>query len=158
MTFIGLRWIFEALCGGDLSKMDAWSCYEEKEEQADTQTERKGFEAELREISKELKGKKHVLIGHNLFTDLIFLYKTFVGELPDQVRDFQKNIHILFPLVIDTKYLATHQQDSMNPREGLKALWEPFKMAHQPFVALDEKHMSYGSAFGKDHEAGFDSK
>ncbi|RDW59480.1 hypothetical protein BP6252_12567 [Coleophoma cylindrospora] len=153
----GLRWIFEALCGGDLSTIDPWWFCEEKEDKAETQTQKKRFEAELREISRDLKGKKHILIGHNLFTDLIFLYKTFIGELPDQIREFQKSVHTLFPLVIDTKYLATHEQDSMNPREGLKALWEPFKMIHQPFVALDEKHMAYGSAFGKDHEAGFDS-
>lgn len=104
-----------------------------------------------------LKAKKHVLVGHNLFTDLVYLYKTFIGTPPYLVRDFQKRVHRLFPIVIDTKYLATHEADSMDPREGLKALLEPFKKTHTPLIVLDERHNAYGVAFGKDHEAGFDS-
>ncbi|KAL3424991.1 caf1 family ribonuclease [Phlyctema vagabunda] len=154
---VGLRWIIEALCGGDLTSIDPWWFRDEAVENGNDMLARQALEKEFRQVAKALKEKEHVLVGHNLFTDLIFLYKTFIGELPSEVRDFQKKMHHLFPIVIDTKYLATYDADAMNPREGLKQLWEPFTLIHKPLVSLGEQHMSYGAVFGKDHEAGFDS-
>lgn len=63
----------------------------------------------------------------------------------------------MFPIVFDTKYLATHTADSMNPRLNLKDLLKPFQKIHVPLILLDENHIAYGSTFGKEHEAGFDS-
>lgn len=60
-----------------------------------------------------LKSKKTVLVGHNVFIDLIYFYSSFLGQLPNKVEDFQHRIHEIFPTIIDTKYLAT--QDSVNP-------------------------------------------
>ena len=50
--------------------------------------------------------KHTVLVGHNLFLDLVYFYSTFFGPLPDRVGDFQHIIAGLFPLIFDTKYLA----------------------------------------------------
>lgn len=83
------------------------------------------LEADLTKVTKKLKGKQHVIVGHNLFTDLCFLYKTFIGDLPAGVGDFQSQIHSLFPFVIDTKYLATYNSDAMKPRVNLKELLIP---------------------------------
>ena len=63
----------------------------------------------------------------------------------------------MFPIVIDTKYLATHTADSMNPRLNLKDLLKPFQKIHMPLILLDESHIAYCSTYGKEHEAGFDS-
>lgn len=112
---------------------------------------------ELDELREALKDKVHTLVGHNLFTDLIFIYKTFIGKLPDKVTDFNKRIHALFPHVIDTKYLATHAAGSSQTRSGLKDLCDELQTQKKPFIALAEKHIEYGKG-GKEHEAGYDSK
>lgn len=117
----------------------------------------KAVTSELRSIIEALKIKKHIIVGHNLFTDLGFLYSAFVDKLPLDVHHFQVAIHKTFPLVFDTKYIATNST-SMNARNGLRELLEPFKKVATPLVLLHEDHTSYGTTFGRDHEAGFDSK
>ncbi|KAF8849230.1 CAF1-domain-containing protein [Acephala macrosclerotiorum] len=149
----GMRWIFEALVAGDLSGIDPdWFCkgLDLKEINA--------VKEEFKEICERLKdNSKRILVGHNLFTDLGFLYKTFIGTLPGSVKHFQEEIHELFPFVIDTKYLATHGAKDMSPRSNLKELLAPFRKIHTPLILLHEEHTSYGTELGRAHEAGFDS-
>ena len=153
--FQGLRWIFEALSNGDLSGINpSWFCDGSSE---DVEKQREAKKIQLDAVIAKLKHKNHIIVGHNLFTDLAFLYNTFWGTLPQRVELFQVVIHELFANVIDTKYLATEGADSMHVRTNLKDLWYPFKKIHAPLVLLHEKHTAYGSSLGKDHEAGFDS-
>lgn len=143
------------MTGGDLSDIDPdWFC------RGLDLNEIVAVKEEFKEIVKKLKNhhKNIIIVGHNLFTDLGFLYKTFLGHLPLNVKHFQEDIHELFPFVIDTKYLATHGPMETNPRSSLKELLTPFRKVHLPLILLDEKHTAYGSEFGRDHEAGFDSK
>jgi poly(A)-specific ribonuclease len=149
-----LRWIFEALAGGDLSGIEPeWFCNKNSEK---PEEQLPAIKEELKQVIKSLDEKTHVIVGHNLFTDLGFIYKTFIGALPTNVKHFQEDIHELFPIVIDTKYLATHGADSMNPRANLKGLLAPFRKTHVPLIVLHEQHTAYGAS-GKEHEAGFDS-
>lgn len=153
---LGLGWIIEALAGANLSGINAsWFCNDKNE---DAERELKAKKAELAEVITVLRCKNHIIVGHNLFMDLAFIYNTFCGTLPRSVKHFQEEIHELFPIVIDTKYLATHGNDAMNPRANLRELLQPFKKIHLPLVLLHENHSAYGAAYGKDHEAGFDSK
>jgi poly(A)-specific ribonuclease len=150
-----LRWIFDALIGSDLDGISTkWFSEESGDKPELTQSM---VDREFNETKAALKTKNHVIVGHNLFMDLVYLYKTFVGTLPSRVEEFQQEINGLFPFIIDTKYLATHRDGSMNKREGLKDLLEPFKKTHIPLVVLHEQHTSYGAVKGKSHEAGFDS-
>jgi poly(A)-specific ribonuclease len=152
---LGLRWVFEALVGGDLSEIEPeWLCSKDSNKSEDQIGVAK---LQLEKTLTKLRRKNHVIVGHNLFMDLGFLYKTFKGPLPSKVEDFQEDIHELFPIVIDTKYLATRDADVMNPRSNLKELLEPFKKHSFPLIVLHEKHTAYGSSFGKEHEAGYDS-
>jgi DNA polymerase III epsilon subunit-like protein len=149
-----LRWIFEALAGGDLSGIDPeWFASKSSNKPED---QLPYIKAELAQIIATLRTKNHFLVGHNIFTDLGFIYNAFVGRLPAKVEEFQKEIHFLFPTVIDTKYLASHGADSMNPRANLKDLLDPFRKVHIPLIVLHEQHTAYGGS-GKEHEAGFDS-
>lgn len=61
-------------------------------------------------------------------------------------------------MVFDTKFLATEGVESNSARNGLRDLLEPFKKVDRPLILLHEKHSEYGGGYGKDHEAGFDSK
>ncbi|PBP26994.1 CAF1 family ribonuclease [Diplocarpon rosae] len=150
-----LRWIFEALAGGDLSGIDPESLYDKSAEDSGEQLAR--VQVELASLISLIRTKRHILVGHNLFADLAFLFATFVGHLPVNVKHFQEDIHALFPHVIDTKFVATYGTDAMNPRVGLKDLLAPFRKTHVPLIVLHEKHNAYGAGFGKEHEAGFDS-
>jgi poly(A)-specific ribonuclease len=68
----GFRWIFEALTSGDLTNASA--------------TFSQGMSDDVRDrfdrVIERLRVRQPVLVGHNMFTDIVYLYRTFVGELP----------------------------------------------------------------------------
>jgi len=168
---IGLRWLVEAMVGGDLSGIDARNF-------ARTTTGEPMFvnleviKSRLTALKEELKGRRTVLVGHNLFTDLLYFYQCFLGQLPNRVEDFQKTIHNLFPMVIDTKYLATHNCGSISLKSSLEEIEEGLRSLSIPFIGESPKtvsisyinghvethidHPKYSTLF-VPHEAGYDS-
>lgn len=88
-------------------------------------TKKDSVEEKYEGLFDRLKSKKTILVGHNVFIDLIYFYSSFLGQLPNKVEDFEHRIHEIFPTIIDTKYLAT--QHSANPalqRSSLEELDE----------------------------------
>jgi poly(A)-specific ribonuclease len=70
----GFRWVFEALARGDIDRRNPpfiarSSAGMDGQDRFDRALER-------------LKSTQPVLVGHNMFTDIVYLYRTFVGELP----------------------------------------------------------------------------
>lgn len=153
---LGMRWIFEALSNGNLDDIPIEWFVDDSGEKPELKTNAVKLAFDV--LKKKLKEKDHILVGHNLFTDMVFLYNTFFGQLPDKVVDFQEAIHRLFPNVLDTKYIHTIGDTSMSSRGNLKELLRPFLKVHLPLILLDEQHTSYGASFGREHEAGYDSK
>ncbi|NXC42348.1 PNDC1 ribonuclease, partial [Penelope pileata] len=49
-----------------------------------------------------VKAKKP-LVGHNMLMDLCHLHDKFYNPLPESYEEFKRNIHNLFPVLIDTK-------------------------------------------------------
>ncbi|XP_075002358.1 poly(A)-specific ribonuclease PNLDC1 isoform X3 [Calonectris borealis] len=49
-----------------------------------------------------VKAKKP-LVGHNMLMDLMHLHDKFYRPLPESYEEFKRNIHNLFPVLIDTK-------------------------------------------------------
>ncbi|XP_064303028.1 poly(A)-specific ribonuclease PNLDC1 isoform X2 [Phalacrocorax carbo] len=49
-----------------------------------------------------VKAKKP-LVGHNMLMDLMHLHDKFYQPLPESYEEFKRNIHNLFPVLIDTK-------------------------------------------------------
>lgn len=121
---VGIRWLAEAMCpdvdnvlpkgrvppfaSGNLAAL-ATSTYPPMDM---TEEEKEAHGLRFAELCNTLKEKRTVLVGHNLFLDLIYLYTFFFGPLPDRVEGFQKTIAQLFPLVFDTKYLADKINDN----------------------------------------------
>lgn len=70
------RWVFEALAGGNFDHSDPLSVMQNVNLNAYDLRDRydRAFE--------RLKSRQPVLVGHNMFTDIVYLYRTFVGELP----------------------------------------------------------------------------
>lgn len=143
------------MAGGDLSGIEPrWFCAGETGQPILIDLDAK--KKEIEDLQAILKSKSHVLVGHNLFTDLVYIYKTFIGTLPKDVTEFNRQIHEIFPQVIDTKYLATHEGGSMRTRSSLKDLCDEMKHLKKPTIFLAEDHTLYAGA-GKEHEAGYDS-
>ena len=147
----GLRWIIEAMVRGDLSPIDPKTL--------ETTVEGRSEEviSAFNELRGQLKAKRTVLVGHNVFLDLINFYKCFFGKLPDRVEDFQRTMHKLFPVIIDTKYLATH--NVVNPalsRSALEDLDNELSKLPVPVIETHPDHDKYANTTPA-HEAGFDS-
>ena len=118
---IGVRWFVEGLVGGCLKKVDPTTFVRTVNGRSlwyDSKKMGEDFAALRRRVLRH----RTVLVGHNMFTDLIYFYRCFFGALPDDIREFMRIIHKLFPLIIDTKYLATHSKNSADVRSGLGEL------------------------------------
>lgn len=110
----GFRWIAEALAGGDLSHLDPIYF-----RSLDSAAAKSNDSEVLSRLNQQIKSHRPVLVGHNLFMDLVFFCRCFFGPLPDKVEDFQAMAHGLFPTLMDTKYMATHDCGSINPVSSL---------------------------------------
>ncbi|KAJ4336295.1 hypothetical protein N0V95_008642 [Ascochyta clinopodiicola] len=143
----GFRWIFEALVGGevnpDLLYITRGSAGVDGRDRFDRALAR-------------LKTRQPVLVGHNMFTDVVYLYRTFVGPLPDTLAAFNDALHELFPKIIDTKYLATHAEGDLNASPTLEEIAKGVQDQPLPSIVTHEEHGKYNEmeAF---HEAGYDS-
>jgi hypothetical protein len=132
---IGLRWLVEAMTGGDLAAIESWNSRPKISGSKNTKPLFPGLLARL-------KRKQTILVGHNIFIDLVYFYACFIGKLPDQVEDFQDIMHRLFPTIIDTKYLATHANDnSPMSRSSLEELDEALSEHPAPAIGkLDDEN------------------
>lgn len=108
----------EALIGGDLSKLDPW-CFASIIDDPDG-VNVTAVTDYSRRLQEALKLKRPTLVGHNIFVDLVYLYRTFIGPLPDCVEEFQRKIHALFPLIVDTKYMETYNCGSSKASSSLE--------------------------------------
>jgi poly(A)-specific ribonuclease len=131
----GFRWVVEAMCGGSLAKLDP-KTFTTNDYAPKYLDEKHPTIAHFKEVRNCLKLKRTVLVGHNLFTDLINFYICFFGGLPDRVEDFQRKIHDLFPVIIDTKYMATHNCGSVNPRSSLQEIEAELTHLKKPNIGM----------------------
>lgn len=133
MRQTGFRWIVEALCGNPPEGFDVKYF-------AQTSQGTVGFvdldhlRQRFYRVKHMLRNKKTALFGHNLFLDLIYFYRTFVGILPDTVDEFGALMHELFPIIVDTKYMATHNCGDINPQSSLEQIAEKLAEQQQPRV------------------------
>ncbi|NXJ59407.1 PNDC1 ribonuclease, partial [Rostratula benghalensis] len=64
-------------------------------------------------IFQTLVKAKKPLVGHNMLMDLMHLHDKFYKPLPESYEEFKRNIHNLFPVLIDTKTVT-------------KSIWKKF--------------------------------
>nr|CCD13380.1 unnamed protein product [Trypanosoma congolense IL3000] len=63
----------------------------------------------FRLVFKALVESKKPCVGHNCLADILFLLASFDGEPPGTLPAFKHRVGHLFPMVFDTKYIATRQ-------------------------------------------------
>ncbi|KAH4202979.1 hypothetical protein HBI49_140010 [Parastagonospora nodorum] len=146
----GFRWVFEALAQGNLDHAEP--LYVAGNITADSHNVRDRYDRAV----ERLRTRQPVLVGHNMFTDIVYLYRTFVGELPDTLQGFRDAIHKEFPKIVDTKYLATHAEGDLNASPTLQEIAEGLTKQPLPDIVTHTDHSKYQEkeAF---HEAGYDS-
>nr|CCA26275.1 Poly(A)specific ribonuclease PARNlike protein putati [Albugo laibachii Nc14] len=149
---------------------------EEKLEQMRSETnEAIGFSR----VIQVLKDSNKPIVGHNALLDFIYIYHQFCQPLPNDLKEFKKELTHSFPKIYDTKYMATHSalNDELES-SSLSSLFEFMKgridlppstliSSHENFrryhVALqsessDEEEMDQPSKPSPlCHEAGFDA-
>ncbi|KAL1900191.1 hypothetical protein Sste5346_002501 [Sporothrix stenoceras] len=148
----GLRYIVEALVGGDFAK-DVWSICQTNRGMDD-----KDWETILQDSESKLKKKRPILLGHNMFYDLCFMHSTFIGPLPNTFDEFDRIVHDLFPRIMDTKYILKRDDNEMMPSRGLEEIFVdtdhhpvPFTLEGEVVHAARELHLA------NEHQAGHDS-
>lgn len=167
---IGFRWIAEALAGGNLSNLSP-GFFRAILMDPSTLTPIQDLTGFSERLKQQIKANRPILVGHNLFADLVYFCRCFFGPLPDKVEDFQAMAHELFPTLVDTKYLATHDCGSINPRSSLTEINASLARVAGPGISRDPAlmydikltvagvHPHYGKYNAQEvaHEAGYDS-
>lgn len=68
-------------------------------------------------VFRHLAQLQKPLIFHNGLLDLMLIYKEFHRNLPHTYEKFKANVHEMFPLVYDTKFLATKMKAEFKDKE-----------------------------------------
>ena len=152
---IGFRWLLEAIMGGDLSNMPAeYLSIGDVIDESSSVTPTWSQE-DLQELQEKLRARRKIIVGHNCFTDLVNLYKCFIGDLPEKLEDFQDVVHALFPAVIDTKHVASFGGRAYGDT-SLGNVYQNVIVEPLPKFEVDSSFDRYENVESY-HEAGYDS-
>ncbi|KAI1464997.1 CAF1-domain-containing protein [Daldinia caldariorum] len=150
----GLQIIFEALSGGSFADRikQEYVCRQEDvpEHEKEWNERNKAFDFEKCEAS--LKKNRPILVGHNIFMDLAYIYQSFFESLPSNVDDFLTEIHELFPRIADTKFMYGRGKHMMAPDRNLDRIYDSYAKKTFPKIKLE-----LGRNLPGPHHAGFDS-
>ncbi|KAK3701390.1 hypothetical protein LTR37_015488 [Vermiconidia calcicola] len=152
----GFRWIIEALHGSEITNLDLRECARDPVTGEHIFADMDEFKAQFHRAHGLLRGNPRILIGHNCFLDLVYIYRTFIGALPDTVEEFQHKIHNLWPVIVDTKYMSTHNCGDINPVSSLEQIAQQLNEQQTPTLEVDKDHKKYEGVESL-HEAGYDS-
>ena len=152
----GFRWVIEALRGGDISNLDLRECSKDPQTGEHIFFDMDEFKATFHRASNIMRRNPRILVGHNCFLDLVYIYRTFIGELPDTVEEFQEKVNHLWPMIIDTKYMSTHNCGDVNPASSLEQIASLLSAQPTPVMEVDKEHKKY-QGVDSLHEAGYDS-
>ena len=134
MRQVGFRWLVEAMVGGDLGAIDP-KVFARSPTGQPIFVDLAVITRQFNDLQHRLRQNRTVLVGHNLFMDLVNFYRCFFGQLPDRVEDFQSIMNQLFPMIIDTKYIATHDNvNATHARSSLEDLDEELSKLPVPVI------------------------
>ena len=148
---IGFRWIIEAIFGGNISNMPPEII---NAGIANVDLQGKTPQQYVVDMEDKLRNRTKVLVGHNCFGDLVYLYECFIGPSPELIEDFVSEIKLLCPAVIDTKHIA-----SFANRYGdtsLARVEAEMQQESLPKIIVPSEYDRY-THLASYHEAGFDA-
>ncbi|CAH3128604.1 unnamed protein product [Porites lobata] len=115
-----------------------------------------GFSQVVKMISQSGK----VIVGHNMFLDLLHVIDQFLCPLPELLEDFKATVSAVFPRLVDTKVMANTQPfRDLIPSSVLADLVKHVskKPFQKPAVLFDPDCAWDGESNEKPHEAGYDA-
>lgn len=141
----GFRWIIEALSprGGSIGELDPFY-FARDEHGLQISADIPATRSKLARAREALKRHQPALVGHNLFTDLVYFYRTFIGPLPDTLDEFREAVHEIFPRIVDTKYLATHDGGDLNASPTLQDIAETLGTQELPDIGQSRLYPFFG--------------
>ncbi|KAI1374668.1 CAF1-domain-containing protein [Hypoxylon crocopeplum] len=155
---VGLQIIFEALAGGSFAagiKQD-WVSFSTGIPKGARSMNQFNKTFDFQQCEANLKKNRPILVGHNLFHDLSFIYHTFFEPLPSKVDDFLTRINTLFPRIVDTKYMHRRGRHMMDPDRTLQELQNLYARQKVPmYRCMPPPHINTTAG---PHNAGFDSR
>jgi poly(A)-specific ribonuclease len=95
---VGVRWLVEALVGGE--RLGAVTV---EDFPGDCEENR----ARLKAAVANFADRRPVVVGHGLFEQIAFLCENFLWELPDTVARFADMVSRIWPMVVDTEYVVS---------------------------------------------------
>ncbi|QIX00841.1 hypothetical protein AMS68_006358 [Peltaster fructicola] len=154
----GFRWVIDALLGEDISSLDLSFCAHDPLTGEAVSVDKDEMRGRFSSATYRLRGRPRVMVGHNCFLDLVYIYHTFIGQLPDTVEEFSQALHSAWPTIIDTKYMATHNCGDISPASSLEEIAYQLRprLGEDELDTVDEDHNKYVEV-DHFHEAGFDS-
>jgi poly(A)-specific ribonuclease len=156
----GFRWLIDALQGNNIAgkskNIDLREIAKDPETGEPTVADYDYYKSRIDRAQSLLRNNPRIIVGHNCFLDLIYIYNTFIGALPDTVEQFQQKLHAAWPVIVDTKYMSTHNCGDISPVSSLEQIAHQLSHEKKPTVDTFAKHDKYRDieAF---HEAGYDS-
>jgi len=105
------------------------------------------------EVAECIFNCKKPIVGHNCFLDLLFIYQAFYGQLPDKCTKYKKKLHEIFPLIYDTKFIASAFQEEFKSTR----LGDLFEEVGNKVAIVPVNGFAYDSSEDRSHEAGYDS-
>jgi len=148
---VGFRWLLEAIVGGDITRMP--DDYVLNGLPSLPAGETVGMF--LDRLQGRLRSRRRILVGHNCFTDLVNLYKCFIGDLPLKVEDFEDSVHELFPAIVDTKHIASYGNKRWS-NTSLDEVELDLRTEVKPRIDVPPEFDRYDQS-ASYHEAGYDS-
>ncbi|KAK4230841.1 ribonuclease H-like domain-containing protein [Podospora fimiseda] len=153
--------IFEALVGGHFAgRIDVDLLF--PADHSPTITERIEMRKRLQRYEKKRRERPPILVGHNQYFDLCFLYQTFVGNLPPTFAEFKSRAKILWPQLVDTKHMA--MELGFGNHVNLSRLHQilsnqkgSFSLESEIIESIDLLSIDAEAASGAAHDAGYDS-
>ena len=152
----GFRWVIEALHGSDISRIPLKECAKNPVTGEQMFVDMDDMKAQLHRAAAFMRGNPRMMVGHNCFLDLVYIYRHFIGDLPDSVEEFQQKLHNVWPNIVDTKYMSTHNCGDINPVSSLQQIAHQLSEHKEPTLEVDEQHHKYNDVQAL-HEAGYDS-
>lgn len=152
----GFRWIIEALVGNSLRQVDIRSFSFDPDTGMSRCVDLNALQSRFDQACASIRHRRIPLVGHNMFTDLVYFYRTFIGTLPATVEDFAADMHQLVPTIVDTKFLATHNCGDIPPASSLQEIADQLQRQEKPRVETPQTHAKYVGRTSF-HEAGYDS-
>ena len=96
-----------------------------------------------------------IVVGHNMLLDTCHMYQKFCATLPEELEEFKKKIHTLFPFLVDTKYLAKKNEDFKDASTQLQSLYTSLE-AMDKSISITEEN-GFGVTGLNCHNAAYDS-